>query len=78
MTKKGDKVKIKIPPREQKIAGGGYKYDGEIHTVTRAKSLKKRDGSYADIYELEGCVSRAGVHYTYCAEWLERVEEGEK
>lgn len=75
MIQKGDKVKIQIPPREQKIAAGGYKYDGETHTVTRAKSLRKRDGSYADIYELEGCVSRMGVPYTYCAEWLTEVEE---
>ena len=61
----GDEVKIKT--KQEPTAKMLWKYDGEIHHVSKVRFIKKLHGY---IFETDEAITEKGQHYTFLEEWL--------
>lgn len=69
--KVGSLVTVRFNPDDKIPNLGAKKYDGAETTVTK----RVNRGSYGIMLELDGCVSDAGVPYTFMIDDVELIKE---
>lgn len=71
----GQRVKVKFPPKNEKIAKGMFRYEGMVTTI---KDIVHYTHFNLETYILEGCVSPFGLHYEFFEDSvIPLVEESE-
>lgn len=71
----GDEVVLVLPLIHEGVRGDMKKFDRQVVTISKAKTiygLNNKGGSY---YELFGVKSRKGIPYAFLPEWLVPIGE---
>lgn len=71
----GDEVVLVLPLIHEGVRGDMKKYDRQVVTISKAKTIYSQGNQCCSYYELFGVKSRLGVPYAFLPEWLVPIGE---